>query len=75
MSNIMIAFLIAQWIIIITLVLGNNKIVKKVNSLEIRNFDNEATVRLLIKSIGMTNKSLSELTIKYERGNNEKAQH
>jgi len=75
MSNIMIAFLIAQWIIIITLVLGNNKIVKKVNSLEIRNIDNEATVRLLIKSIGMTNKSLSELTIKYERGNNEKAQH
>ena len=75
MSNIMIAFLIAQWIIIITLVLGNNKIVKKVNSLEIRNIDNEATVRLLIKSIGMTNKSLSELTIKYERGYNEKAQH
>ena len=75
MSNIMIAFLIAQWIIIITLVLRNDKIVKKVNSLEIRNIDNEATVRLLIKSIGMTNKSLSELTIKYERGNNEKAQH
>jgi len=75
MSNIMIAFLIAQWIIIITLVLRNDKIVKKVNSLEIRNFDNEATVRLLIKSIGMTNKSLSELTIKHERGNDEKAQH
>ena len=75
MSDIMIAFLIAQWIIIITLVLRNDKIVKKVNSLEIRNIDNEATVRLLIKSIGMTNKSLSELTIKYERGNNEKAQH